>query len=238
VRGTGARGSLAPSPGARSHSLRVRHPLPQGEREKRLRLARVRFVASPRISRHAYSLPRAERRRALLSAFALWASADKPSLKTRGGGAPKGATTGPRRGCPRRPRQAQTSLRSLRKLESAAGASPSGAPPAAFLSPGPCFRVRDGGLLPSRSGRLSPAFVRTASSHSRQPVLVPADGYPRPPGTGVTSPGSRRRPFPASRQCPAERPSRGGGRLNISLGIKGSQELVTQKHPFEAPGTS
>ena len=47
-----------------------------------------------------------------------------------------------------------------------------------------------------------PAFAKPsstpASSHSRQPVIVPADGDPRPPGAGVTSPGSRRRTHPAS----------------------------------------
>ncbi len=36
---------------------------------------------------------------------------------------------------------------------------------AAFLSPGPCFRMRTGGLPPSLSGQLSPPFIRAASSH-------------------------------------------------------------------------
>ena len=55
------------------------------------------------------------------------------------------------------------------------------------------FRARTGGLRPPRSGRLSPAFVCAAFSPCGQPHVVGADGYPRPPGGGVTSPARRRR---------------------------------------------
>jgi hypothetical protein len=36
-------------------------------------------------------------------------------------------------------------------------------------------------------GRLPPPVVAPASSHRRQPVIVPADDWPRPPGPAVTS---------------------------------------------------
>ena len=63
-----------------------------------------------------------------------------------------------------------------------------------------------GAVLPGVGQGISPfcrpAFAKPsstpASSHSRQPVIVPADGDPRPPGAGVTRPGSRRRTHPAS----------------------------------------
>ncbi len=43
------------------------------------------------------------------------------------------------------------------------------------------------GSCPPRSGQLSPPFVRAASSHRRQSPIVGTDGYPRPPGSEVTS---------------------------------------------------
>jgi hypothetical protein len=45
------------------------------------------------------------------------------------------------------------------------------------------FRAPTGGSCPPRSGRLSPTFVDASSSHSRQPLVVGADGYPGPPGS-------------------------------------------------------
>ena len=80
----------------------------------------------------------------------------------------------------------------------AKGASPSGAPRAAISVPGAVLPGVGQGIYPF----CRPAFAKPsstpASSHSRQPVIVPADGDPRPPGAGVTSPGSRRRTHPAS----------------------------------------
>ena len=43
------------------------------------------------------------------------------------------------------------------------------------------------------SGGLPPAFSPTASSHRRQPLVVGADGCPRPPGCRLTRPARRRR---------------------------------------------
>ena len=63
---------------------------------------------------------------------------------------------------------------------------------AAFLSPAPCFRGAQ--TAASRGpGRLPPPVVAPASSHRRQPVLVPADDWPRPPGPAVTSRSGGRR---------------------------------------------
>src|SRR5581483_10142046 len=58
------------------------------------------------------------------------------------------------------------------------GASPSGAPPAAFLSPGPCFRARMGGLPPS----LIRAAFAALPPHRVQPLkAVPPSGDGRLP---------------------------------------------------------
>jgi hypothetical protein len=75
-------------------------------------------------------------------------------------------------------------------------APPFGAPPRRFLASGPCFRGRTaGGFAPARSRRVSPPFVRSASSHRRQPPLRGADGDPRPPGDRLARPAhGRRRP--------------------------------------------
>jgi hypothetical protein len=50
-----------------------------------------------------------------------------------------------------------------------------------------------------------------------QPVVVPADGWPGPPGASGYKPQQRAPPPPHARQCPAERPSRGvvGDRYSI-----------------------
>ena len=71
--------------------------------------------------------------------------------------------------------------------------APLGAPPAAISVPGAVLPGADGSLLGPRSGRLTPAFIRTASSHSRQSPIVGPDSFPRPPECGVTSPARRRR---------------------------------------------
>jgi hypothetical protein len=49
---------------------------------------------------------------------------------------------------------------------------------AAFLSPGPCFRAWTVGRHPPLSGPLSPPFIRAASSHQRQSLVVGTDGEP------------------------------------------------------------
>ena len=64
---------------------------------------------------------------------------------------------------------------------------------AAFLSPAPCFRGAQRRQTSLRPGRLPPPVVAPASSHRRQPVLVPADDWPRPPGPAVTSRSGGRR---------------------------------------------
>jgi len=51
-----------------------------------------------------------------------------------------------------------------------------------FRPRGRNFRVPTGPEPGPRSGRLSPAFVDTASSHSRQTLVVGPDGCPAPPG--------------------------------------------------------
>jgi len=61
-----------------------------------------------------------------------------------------------------------------------------------------------------RSGQLSPPFVRAASSHSRQPLLVGADCGPRPPDPAVTSRSSGRRRHPTPGSVLQNAP-RGGG---------------------------
>ncbi len=111
-------------------------------------------------------------------------------------------------------------------------ASPSGAPRAAFLSPGPCFRARTGPEPGPRSGQLSPPFVRAASSHSRQALVVGPDGDPGPPGGEVTSLASGRRPSPACRHVCRQAPRVGEVMRTIKLGLKRSQ-APTLKHGLE-----
>ena len=133
-------------------------------------------------------MPRAKRRRALRI---------PPHEKARGGGAPKGA--------PQLPfRLTATAGRAFK-----AGASPSDAPPAAFLSPGPCFRVRDGGLFA--------LFIRAAFAALRPHLVQPFKADPhsragRLPGASRCrgyKPRQQAPPPPHVRQCPAERPSHG-----------------------------
>src|SRR6185437_8837245 len=63
-----------------------------------------------------------------------------------------------------------------------------------FSVPGAVLPDADpGGFRLTRSGRLSPAFVRAASSHQRQSLVVGTDGDPRPPGSGGTFVPARRR---------------------------------------------
>jgi hypothetical protein len=76
-----------------------------------------------------------------------------------------------------------------------------------------------GAALPGEDGELLALLIqaafaalrpRTRTAIPRQPVVVPADGYPRPPGAAVTSRSSGRRPSPAPGSVLQERPSRGG----------------------------
>ena len=98
-----------------------------------------------------------------------------------GSGAPSGASTSPRQ---RKQVYAVCATRLHLEARRALGEgrTPPGAPLAAFLSPGPCFRPLDGELfaLPSRAAFAAPRPC--PSSHSRQPHVVGADGYPGPPG--------------------------------------------------------
>jgi len=74
-----------------------------------------------------------------------------------------------------------------------------------------CSRARASGWGPTRKRRLSrrlpPPFSPTASSHSRQPVIVPADGCPRPPECEVTSLARGRRILLHLRHVSGRRPS-------------------------------
>jgi hypothetical protein len=58
------------------------------------------------------------------------------------------------------------------------------------------------------SGGLPPAFVPAASSHQRQPVVMPADGWPGPPGREAANLARGRRPCPTPR-TPLEAPLMG-----------------------------
>jgi len=92
-------------------------------------------------------------------------------------------------GVARRP--AQPSLMCAHRCRRAA---PFGAPWRLFCPRDRSFRARTRAAFGStRSGRLSPAFVRAASSPFGQSLIVGTDGDPRPPGDGVTSPARRRR---------------------------------------------
>jgi hypothetical protein len=189
VRGIFLSRGIAPSPGSRTQSslrrLRILvrvaiHPLPQGARGSaiaaRSRPAPIQFSNS-----HADALIRCRARkprRALPSSPAQTARAWSAERRHRWSPPP--------------PLRASTGARCA-KARVAFRRSTCG-----FSVPGTVLPGADGGLVPPRSGQLSPPFIRAASSHSRQPVLVPADSDPRPPGARVTSPGSGRRPFPAS----------------------------------------
>ena len=73
----------------------------------------------------------------------------------------------------------------LRRAAPCEGASPSGAPPRLFCPRRRASRRADGEVSLDRPGRLPPSIVPATSSHQRQPVLVPADGWPGPPERGV-----------------------------------------------------
>ena len=80
--------------------------------------------------------------------------------------------------------------------------APRGAPQAAFLSPAPCFR---GAKLRASRARIGAASAIPSSPHrpaiQEQPVIVPADDWPGPPGSAVTSrSGGGRHPAPSSRR--------------------------------------
>ena len=87
------------------------------------------------------------------------------------------------------------------------GKAPPGAPLAAISVRGPV--LPGGGRRRKRrlSGRLPPSFSPTASSHRRQPLLVGADGCPRPPECEVTSLARGRRILLHLRHVSGRRPS-------------------------------
>jgi hypothetical protein len=88
--------------------------------------------------------------------------------------------------------------------------APLGAPPRRFLSLVPRFPARDGRLSPSRSEGLPPPFVPATFSHRRQPVIVPAGGWPGPPGAGGASRSSGRRSPLHPQDASGRRPSMSG----------------------------
>jgi hypothetical protein len=96
---------------------------------------------------------------------------------------------------------------------------------AAFLSPAPHFRTgRLDGLVTLRPpGQLPPPVVPAASSHLRQPVIVPADGSAGASRVQGYKPCPRAPPPPPVTQCPAERPSRGVVSPRIIWRLIGSQ---------------
>ena len=73
------------------------------------------------------------------------------------------------------------------------------------------------GIPRSRSGQLSPPFIRAASSHQRQPLIVGTDSDPRPPGSGVTSPARRRRTWLHLQDVPRRHPQPSQASWNIIL---------------------
>ncbi len=114
-------------------------------------------------------------------------------------------------------------------------ASPFGAPSRLF-----CPRDRASGCAtedssPSLSGKLSLAFTRTSSSHQRQTPIVGPDGYPGPPGGGVTSPARRRRHLPRPRLRLMRTPSDGedlGNIVHRRTQVNSSFENCYVSHPL------
>jgi hypothetical protein len=110
----------------------------------------------------------------------------------------------------------QTCLRRLRRPVcdeprlTLIGAPPSGAPPAAFLSPAPCFRSGRGcALRAPLAGRLPPPL---ASRHVQPFKAAGPSAGGRLAGASRScgyKPQQRAPPPPHVRQCPAERPKRG-----------------------------
>jgi len=148
----------------------------------------------------------------------------RPPATCRGDGAPSGATILP-------------ALRRARALRSAR--SPLGAPRAAISVPGAVTSRRGTGRS-SRpgSGRLPPPFVPATSSHSRRPVLVPADGWPGPPG-------DKARPLPAGaasrsafRIVSRRRPSKSRiGRIIVGIITLTKQRPTNSSASFPGTGT-
>ena len=105
-----------------------------------------------------------------------------PPHKTRGAERREGASTFPRQ---RKQVYAVCATRlhlEARDTPCDRCVSPLGAPLRRFLSPGPCFRALGGELFALPSGAAFAAPRPCPSSHQRQPHVVGADGYPRPPG--------------------------------------------------------
>src|SRR6185437_4080681 len=94
-------------------------------------------------------------------------------------------------------------------------------------------RARASGWGPTHqrrlSGRLPPPFSPTASSHSRQPVIVPADGCPRPPECEVTSLARGRRILLHLRHVSGRRPSVRAGRKEEKHG-HGIRSIVLDRN--------
>ena len=126
----------------------------------------------------------------------------RPPRTSRGDGAPQGASI-------------QLTPCGVRVLGE--GRAPRGAPSRLFCPRGRNFRAWTGGLRPPRSGQLSPPFIRAASSHQRQSLIVGTDGDPRPPGSGVTSPARRRRTWLHLQDVPRRRPQPSQASWNIIL---------------------
>ncbi len=74
--------------------------------------------------------------------------------------------------------------------------SPHGAPSRLFCPRDRASGRRRKALRPTLSRQLSPPFIHAASSHSRRPHVVGADGDPGPPG-GVAAKPRPRAPHPA-----------------------------------------
>jgi hypothetical protein len=121
---------------------------------------------------------------------------------TRAPSFPRNKRGAERREAHRSSASTQTDVTACLRLRDAARAIDAGAPAsrrstAAILSPW-CRASRRGteGSSPSRSGGLPPSFVPATSSHSRQPVIVPAGGWPGPPGAAGDKP-QQQAPHPA-----------------------------------------
>ena len=98
-----------------------------------------------------------------------------------------------------------------------------------FKPPAPCFRARTRPHRGPRSGRLPPPFVRAASSHQRQPVLVRADG---------SAGGSRAQACEACPRAPRNRPGRtrlDPDRRDAASPAPPRARCSTSGSPLEAP---
>jgi hypothetical protein len=125
----------------------------------------------------------------------------RPSSQARGNGAPSGAPQSAlrrRASCDRRARHSALHRR-------------------LFCTRDRNFRVRDGGLFALLIRQAFAAFVRTASSHLRQTLVVGPDGYPGPPECGGTNPARRRRSPSRPRLRLMRTPSDGEDKWTIGL---------------------